>query len=90
MFGAAQLPDGQARTDPFFGDVEAYYGTVEVTLPIDNPNDLPYSLDVGYQGCADLGLCYPPEIHSFKLNSATHSAAWHWQEIALFFLAGLD
>lgn len=87
--GAAQLPDGQARTDPFFGDVEAYYGTVEVTLPIDNPNNLPYTLDVGYQGCADLGLCYPPEIHSFKLNNASSAATWHWQEIALFFLAGL-
>lgn len=87
--GAAQLPDGQARTDPFFGDVEAYYGTVEVTLPIDNPNNLPYTLDIGYQGCADLGLCYPPEIHSFKLNNASSAATWHWQEIALFFLAGL-
>jgi len=87
--GTAQLPDGQARTDPFFGDVEAYYGTVEVTLPIDNPNNLPYTLDVGYQGCADLGLCYPPEIHSFKLNNASSAATWHWQEIALFFLAGL-
>lgn len=87
--GTAQLPDGQARTDPFFGDVEAYYGTVEVTLPIDNPNNLPYTLDIGYQGCADLGLCYPPEIHSFKLNNASSAATWHWQEIALFFLAGL-
>ena len=87
--GEAQLPEGLARSDQFFGDIEAYYGILEVILPIDNPEDLPYILDVGYQGCADLGLCYPPETHSFKLNSPAHSALWTWQEIALFFLAGL-
>lgn len=87
--GEAQLPDGQARSDQFFGDIEAYYGTLDVLLPIANPDDLPYILDVGYQGCADLGLCYPPETHSFKLNSPASSALWTWQEIALFFLAGL-
>lgn len=87
--GEAQLPEGLARSDQFFGDIEAYYGSLEVILPIANPDDLPYILDVGYQGCADLGLCYPPETHSFKLNSPANSALWTWQEIALFFLAGL-
>src|SRR5690554_2058786 len=90
-FGDAQLPDGMARSDEFFGDIEAYYGTLDITLPVDNPDNLPYTLDVGYQGCADKGLCYPPEVHSFALNSPISSAssAWTWQEIALFFLAGL-
>ncbi len=90
-FGDAQLPDGMARSDEFFGDIEAYYGTLDITLPVDNPDNLPYTLDVGYQGCADKGLCYPPEVHSFALNSSISSAssAWTWQEIALFFLAGL-
>lgn len=90
-FGAAQLPDGEARTDEFFGDIEAYYGTLDIILPVNNPNKLPYILDVGYQGCADQGLCYPPEIRSFEFNSSApaRSSAWTWKEIALFFLAGL-
>lgn len=90
-FGEAQLPDGAARSDEFFGDIEAYYGTLDITLPVNNPDNLPYSLDVGYQGCADQGLCYPPQVSSFALNKAvaTGSSAWTWSEIALFFLAGL-
>ncbi len=90
-FGDAQLPNGKARSDEFFGDIEAYYGTLDITLPVNNPENLPYTLDVGYQGCADKGLCYPPEVHSFALNSPVSSASsvWTWQEIALFFLAGL-
>ena len=92
-FGDAQLPDGEARSDEFFGDIEAYYGTLDITLPVNNPDNLPYTLDIGYQGCADQGLCYPPEVHSFELNNVaanqSNASTWTWQEIALFFLAGL-
>lgn len=90
-FGEPQLPDGQARSDEFFGDIEAYYGTLDIILPVINPDNLPYTLDVGYQGCADQGLCYPPEVMSFELNKpiSTGTSTWTWQAIALFFLAGL-
>lgn len=89
-FGEPQLPDGEARSDEFFGDIEAYYGSLDIILPVINPDNLPYTLDVGYQGCADLGLCYPPEVLSFELNQPVNSSSmWTWQEIALFFLAGL-
>ena len=90
-FGEPQLPDGEERSDEFFGDIEAYYGSLDIILPVTNPDNLPYTLDVGYQGCADLGLCYPPEVMSFELNQpvSASSATWTWQEIALFFLAGL-
>ncbi|QEY59492.1 protein-disulfide reductase DsbD [Pseudomonas sp. C27(2019)] len=89
-FGEPQLPDGEERSDEFFGDIEAYYGSLDIILPVINPDNLPYTLDVGYQGCADLGLCYPPEVLSFELNQPVNSSSmWTWQEIALFFLAGL-
>lgn len=89
-FGEAQLPNGTPRSDEFFGDIEAYYGTLDITLPVNNPDNLPYTLDIGYQGCADQGLCYPPEIYSFEFNSpASRASTWTWQEVALFFLAGL-
>lgn len=92
-FAEAQLPDGKARSDEFFGDIEAYYGTLDIELTVNNPDNLPYTLDVGYQGCADKGLCYPPETHSFELNNTmtavSQSSNWTWTGIALFFLAGL-
>ena len=57
------VPDGLAKTDEFFGDVEVYYDALRPLLPWrEQPSwrklsDLP--------GCADAGLCYPPETKSF-------------------------
>lgn len=103
--GAAQLPAGKPKHDEYFGDVEVYYGVVELTVPIANPSGAPFTLKVSYQGCADQGLCYPPETARFAIGapgttepptsaaaSPTKSvapAAWNWRELALFFLAGL-
>ena len=91
--GAAQLPPGQAKTDEYFGDVEVHYGATDVVLPLDNPQNLPFTLRVSYQGCADKGLCYPPETYLLTIGDApagaTAGAGLDWGELALFFLAGL-
>lgn len=92
--GNPQLPAGTAKTDEFFGDVEVYYGVTDIVVPVDNPQNLPFTLSVGYQGCADLGLCYPPETRAFSIGDAPADAAgeaqaWSWGDLALFFLAGL-
>lgn len=64
------IPDGLQKTDEYFGDVEVYYGDLQV--PVELPADLPEgaSLEVGYQGCADAGLCYPPERRYLALTGA--------------------
>lgn len=51
---------GKEKDDPVFGLVRAYYHNVAVTLNI-NPSPQPRTLVVQYQGCADAGLCYPPQ-----------------------------
>lgn len=98
---AAQLPAGKAKVDEYFGDVEVYYGVLDVELPLDNPGNRPFNLNVSYQGCADQGLCYPPETEQLKIAgglpapSATPGTpdatgnSWSWSDLALFFLAGL-
>ena len=56
-----ELPPGKAMHDEFFGDIEAYYNEVSVTLE-HALGDIPGGqLQVSFQGCADAGLCYPPE-----------------------------
>ena len=57
----ARIPDGKRKNDEYFGDVEVYY--YDLAVPISLPEDLPPGayLAVAYQGCADAGLCYPPE-----------------------------
>lgn len=57
-----QLPAGKKHRDEFFGDVETYRQAVTVTVQFDNPENLNVlELDLKYQGCADLGICYPPQ-----------------------------
>jgi thiol:disulfide interchange protein DsbD len=53
-----QIPAGKPKTDEFFGEVEVYYDRLAIDVP--GPPEGPVSLAVGYQGCAEGGLCYPP------------------------------
>ncbi len=87
--GAAQLPKGEQKHDEYFGDVEVYHGILDVELP--RTDQRPFTLAVTYQGCADKGLCYPPETERLSIdgNGATTVHDWGWRELALFFLAGL-
>ncbi|TVT82552.1 protein-disulfide reductase DsbD [Pseudomonas sp. H3(2019)] len=92
--GAAQLPSGEKKHDEYFGDVEVYHGILDVELPRNSADQRAFTLAVTYQGCADKGLCYPPETERLTIDGAvattTASAAtWSWGELALFFLAGL-
>jgi thiol:disulfide interchange protein DsbD len=58
------IAPGLAKTDEFFGDVEVYYGALDATLSLAERAEL-VELKITYQGCADAGLCYPPETKSF-------------------------
>jgi thiol:disulfide interchange protein DsbD len=59
--GEIAMPPGQKKTDEFFGEVEVYHDTLNATIPIQRPaNPSTLEITVGYQGCAEAGLCYPP------------------------------
>ena len=64
------VPDGLAKTDEFFGDVEVYYDTLEAMVALERTTELA-QIKVTYQGCADAGLCYPPETKSFLWHMAS-------------------
>jgi len=95
--GELILPAGEAKTDEYFGDVEVYYGVLDFTLPLANSDEIPYRLQVGYQGCADKGLCYPPQTQTIEVGQieaapkppVTEESGWDWSSLALFFLAGV-
>ncbi|MBI2397151.1 MAG: protein-disulfide reductase DsbD [Xanthomonadales bacterium] len=57
-----QLPAGQVKEDQFFGRMETYRGSATATLSgtaADGVELLRFK--VSYQGCADAGVCYPPQ-----------------------------
>ncbi len=63
------LPPGQSKHDPTFDKVlEVYHGDVSGTVNLPAGARGEGILTVGYQGCADAGLCYPPQTKRFKLT----------------------
>jgi len=60
VLGAPELPPGKIKTDEFFGKVETYRGTVVVKLPLSAVAGQTVVLAADSQGCADVGVCYPP------------------------------
>ena len=97
--GTAQIPPGEAKHDEFFGDVEVYHGILDIDIPRPANDARAFTLLVGYQGCADKGLCYPPETERLSIEGSSVAAAanapgtaakaWTWKELLLFFLAGV-
>ncbi|GJM13787.1 MAG: hypothetical protein DHS20C12_21900 [Pseudohongiella sp.] len=64
----ALLPDGLKKNDQFFGDIEAYYGQLDVDLSLSTVPGPDARIYIHYQGCADWGFCYPPQRFEFLLN----------------------
>lgn len=63
------LPGGLEKWDEIFGDVEVYYTELSITIVIPAPFlEDGRKFVVGYQGCADAGLCYPPQEREFELD----------------------
>ncbi|HFD86696.1 MAG TPA: protein-disulfide reductase DsbD, partial [Gammaproteobacteria bacterium] len=56
-----EMPPGKVKKDPNFGDVEIYHGKIDVKLPYKFESGNQAQVEVIYQGCAELGVCYPPQ-----------------------------
>ena len=59
---APVFPEGEIHEDEFFGQQEIYRGNFVIALPYTRASTAE-TLDLGLrlQGCADIGLCYPPQ-----------------------------
>lgn len=70
--GVPQLPPGKVKQDEFFGRVETYRNEVKITLPLKraHPNLRAITLKAVSQGCADAGVCYPPQAQEAALQLA--------------------
>ena len=67
--GKVVLPTGKAKHDEFFGEVFIYRNTLKIPVPVTNSNNSrSFQLQVKYQGCADLGICYPPQKTILQVN----------------------
>jgi len=65
----ATLPPGKLKEDQFFGKVETYRNQLVVKLPLDvaAPGGA-VTVGAESQGCADIGVCYPPQLQKVTLS----------------------
>lgn len=97
LTGPVPLPAGEPKHDEWFGDVQVYHTGIDIPLPLAPGQG--GRIKVTYQGCADRGLCYPPESRTLELagpaaaatltSPEAPAAPGGWQRILLAFLAGL-
>lgn len=69
-----QLPKGKAYEDEFFGKVETYRENLTAVLP-GQARARQVTLKIKYQGCADAGICYPPQTRSLTVALPSATAA---------------
>ena len=69
VLGPAELPPGKDKVDEYFGAVEVYYHRVQARVPIRDAQG-PVEVGISYQGCAEAGLCYPPERRWVVVDAA--------------------
>jgi thiol:disulfide interchange protein DsbD len=76
-FGQAQFPAGKIKNDENFGKVEVYFKQLVVRLPVETTGKAAASFDLSvvYQGCAEAGVCYPPQTLQTTVTMPAAGAA---------------
>lgn len=68
----AQLPKGEMVDDAHEGRTEVYHGELRAVLRWPNNTPAPSRLRVVYQGCAEAGVCYPPQSKTLDVVDLGH------------------
>ena len=68
--GTPQFAAGKMKKDDLFGEVEVYFKEAVIRVPVERNSSgaLPLTLRVTSQGCADGGICYPPQVQTVSLT----------------------
>ena len=69
QLGQLQLPEGQTKKDEYFGVQQVYHSDFSGVLPVARSAAAAQSVpvQVTYQGCAEAGLCYPPQTKTLEV-----------------------
>ena len=66
--------DGEIIEDEFFGKTPVYFDSFSVVSKLSDIKD-DAVVKVRYQGCAEAGLCYPPEVITLPLTKLVNTNA---------------
>jgi thiol:disulfide interchange protein DsbD len=75
--GKPRIPAGKVKHDEYFGDVETHRGNLEIEIPVERSADAGNSIHLiaKSQGCADIGICYPPYEQTATIQLAAAETA---------------
>src|SRR5260221_1235289 len=73
--GSPKFPEGEIHEDKFFGKQVTYRREVRILLPLVAAGADRVKLSVTSQGCADIGVCYVPQVQSAELRLASPGSA---------------
>ncbi len=65
------LPRGEMKSDPNFGDTEVFHHPFQAIITLNRGASkaaTSVAVEAHYQGCSEKGLCYPPVKKSFDLQ----------------------
>jgi thiol:disulfide interchange protein DsbD len=65
------MTKGKIKNDDFFGKIEIHKNQATATITLSETISKPVNITVGYQGCWEGGVCYPPQKISFNLDPAS-------------------
>ena len=70
QIGTPQIPKGKEKNDETFGKVEVFYKQVSIRVPVQRNMSgiLPLTLKITSQGCAEDGICYPPQQQKLTVS----------------------
>ncbi|MCX7627411.1 MAG: protein-disulfide reductase DsbD [Methylophilaceae bacterium] len=66
---SVDLPKGEMKHDPHFGEMEVYHQPFQAVVHLRHPTAIPeeVTLLASFQGCSEKGLCYAPIRKTFNL-----------------------
>lgn len=80
LLGEPAIPPGTFSNDEFMGDVYVFRDQLVFEVALDAPYSGPLNITLTFQGCADAGLCYPPEKISLEASETQPPSQFaNWQ-----------
>ncbi|MBX2881110.1 MAG: protein-disulfide reductase DsbD [Granulosicoccus sp.] len=67
QIAAVDISRGKLKDDAYFGEVEVHREQAQLTLNLASASAGEHTLNLEYQGCADIGVCFPPQTTSIPV-----------------------
>jgi thiol:disulfide interchange protein DsbD len=65
---AINLPKGELKHDPNFGETEVYHHPFQAEIALETKAASHITLNASYQGCSEQGLCYPSQDKVLQID----------------------